>query len=271
MPSTGCLHPDQVKVWFMLQRLHYGISWDYKDICDIRRKVTQSQGKGTMQKRMREEIKEDIREMKLKREEAAVKIFEPPDEMLEMNPVVFSQPQNQAFNIDSHLPTSSDNHSMETEETEARVEEEPHLDAKHDVVFTDVSKLKELIKMNNYVAESSPIFPPHQVSYVGDQCPLTTQTSCNTKTQNQLMMMRFGFLSLPVSRQQGLRPTGNGNCIPRYVLVHWFGDMRSYVKKARPRWMTKERHSQVQANIKYQQGLNALQKIQPTENTGNTT
>ncbi|MEQ2242423.1 hypothetical protein ILYODFUR_035718 [Ilyodon furcidens] len=29
------LHLDQVKIWFMAQRLHYGISWDYKDISEI--------------------------------------------------------------------------------------------------------------------------------------------------------------------------------------------------------------------------------------------
>lgn len=29
------LHPDQVKVWFMAQRLRYGISWDRKDIAEI--------------------------------------------------------------------------------------------------------------------------------------------------------------------------------------------------------------------------------------------
>lgn len=33
------LHPDQVKVWFMMQRLHYGISWDHEDILDVKRKI----------------------------------------------------------------------------------------------------------------------------------------------------------------------------------------------------------------------------------------
>ncbi|XP_007563730.1 homeobox and leucine zipper encoding b [Poecilia formosa] len=33
------LHPDQVKVWFIAQRLRYGISWDYKDIREIWNKL----------------------------------------------------------------------------------------------------------------------------------------------------------------------------------------------------------------------------------------
>lgn len=44
------LHPDQVKVWFMVQRLRYGISWDYKDIRDVRKKIKPSWGKKELKK-----------------------------------------------------------------------------------------------------------------------------------------------------------------------------------------------------------------------------
>lgn len=37
------LQPDQVKVWFMIQRLHYGISWDYKDILEVRSQVGENE------------------------------------------------------------------------------------------------------------------------------------------------------------------------------------------------------------------------------------
>ncbi|XP_062305392.1 homeobox and leucine zipper encoding b [Osmerus eperlanus] len=33
------LHPDQVRVWFMTQRLCYGISWDCEEICEARTKL----------------------------------------------------------------------------------------------------------------------------------------------------------------------------------------------------------------------------------------
>ena len=37
------LHPDQVRVWFMTQRLRYGISWDYNDIREVWSKFKSSQ------------------------------------------------------------------------------------------------------------------------------------------------------------------------------------------------------------------------------------
>ncbi|CAL9694642.1 unnamed protein product [Knipowitschia caucasica] len=39
LAKSCCLLPDQVKVWFMAQRLCYGISWDSKDILEVRRKM----------------------------------------------------------------------------------------------------------------------------------------------------------------------------------------------------------------------------------------
>ncbi|XP_032400003.1 homeobox and leucine zipper encoding b [Etheostoma spectabile] len=55
------LHPDQVRVWFMVQRLHYGISWDYKDIGKVKRKILSSRGraKEKLQNSMGKEVKED--------------------------------------------------------------------------------------------------------------------------------------------------------------------------------------------------------------------
>ncbi|XP_071315057.1 homeobox and leucine zipper encoding b [Trachinotus anak] len=59
------LHPDQVKVWFMVQRLRYGISWDHKDIRELRRKFKSSQRKEQRkQDRMGEVVKEKKREKK---------------------------------------------------------------------------------------------------------------------------------------------------------------------------------------------------------------
>ncbi|XP_065806809.1 homeobox and leucine zipper encoding b [Labrus bergylta] len=39
------LHPDHVKVWFMVQRLRFGISWDYRDIRMVRNQFKSNQGK----------------------------------------------------------------------------------------------------------------------------------------------------------------------------------------------------------------------------------
>uniref|UniRef100_A0A3B4TRS6 Homeobox domain-containing protein n=1 Tax=Seriola dumerili TaxID=41447 RepID=A0A3B4TRS6_SERDU len=67
------LHPDQVKVWFMAQRLRYGISWDYKDIRQVQKKFKSSEGKALrkqdLQNGMGEVVKEKRREKKKKRRE----------------------------------------------------------------------------------------------------------------------------------------------------------------------------------------------------------
>ncbi|XP_005464687.1 homeobox and leucine zipper encoding b [Oreochromis niloticus] len=56
------LHPDQVKAWFMAQRLHYGISWDYEDIREVQRKFNSSQEKKELQDGTEREVMEDRRE-----------------------------------------------------------------------------------------------------------------------------------------------------------------------------------------------------------------
>lgn len=60
------LHPDQVKVWFMAQRLCYGISWDSKDIHEMRRKML-GQPKRKQRKNVYE--KENMKKIKLNRED----------------------------------------------------------------------------------------------------------------------------------------------------------------------------------------------------------
>ncbi|XP_029931452.1 homeobox and leucine zipper encoding b [Myripristis murdjan] len=70
------LHPDQVKVWFMLQRLRYGISWDREDICKVRKKHCnsgQAQEDEEQQNRVREDVGEGTREGKTKKGERAPK------------------------------------------------------------------------------------------------------------------------------------------------------------------------------------------------------
>lgn len=70
------LHPDQVKVWFMLQRLRYGISWDSEDICEVRKKQCnsgQAQGDKEQKNKVREDVGEGTRDGKTKKGERAPK------------------------------------------------------------------------------------------------------------------------------------------------------------------------------------------------------
>lgn len=343
------VHPDQVKVWFMLQRLRYGISWDYKDIQQVRRKVRPKQEKEELQNMMEEEINEDGREKRQKtevdesagkkvaqvREEQsrnkgrmmrenvraneqqsktkqdktvknkkvdkveegkrniqqkrkkitvtdktrkkkqskrlmsihqwpADKSFVVPDEPLDVSPLLFPQPPPQAFNV----PQVSENltEMMERGEVfpttsdccggfEGKSEVESSLQEERDVadsLYAD--KLKELIEVNNPdAADSSSIVTQQQDSHVVDPCTPRPQIRCTAKTQAQLEMLKvsFSYCQYPDSEDYSQLAMVIG--IHRSVLVQWFADMRYYIKKARPRWMTQEQHSQALANIRNRQ------------------
>ncbi|KAK7910346.1 hypothetical protein WMY93_015030 [Mugilogobius chulae] len=66
LAQSCSLHPDQVKVWFISQRLCYGISWDAKDINEMRRKML---GKITPKRKQSECETEVVKKQKLSREE----------------------------------------------------------------------------------------------------------------------------------------------------------------------------------------------------------
>lgn len=401
------LHPDQVKVWFMLQRLRYGISWDYKDIQEVRRKVRPNQGKEKLQHRMGEETNKDrgkLRqktevdesagkkegkvkeepsrnegrmmgenvtaneqlERKMKQEqpveqvkdgkddeidedksntqqkrkritvtdkmgkkrmkqvdEVAVKragevdirrdqerkqqkstqsvtticarkkkkakankrlmsiqqwppdkSFVVSDEPLDGSHLLFHQPQTKALNVPplsdnltellrrvDVFPTTSNCHGKP--EIEARLEDELHVDlTNHSIFITDVDKVKELIEGNNPdVAEGSSIFTRQQHSHVVQPCNLPSQIRCTAKTRTQLEMMKVAFCHCQYPDSEDYDRLAMVIGIPRYVLVQWFGDMRYYIKKGRPRWMTQEQHSQALAKIRYRQCLKALAKV----------
>ncbi|XP_043953163.1 homeobox and leucine zipper encoding b [Gambusia affinis] len=53
------LHPDQVKVWFIAQRLRYGISWDYKDIREIWNKLNSNRKDKEGDEEFQDRVKND--------------------------------------------------------------------------------------------------------------------------------------------------------------------------------------------------------------------
>ncbi|KAG7241569.1 hypothetical protein INR49_025489 [Caranx melampygus] len=67
------LPADQVKVWFMVQRLRYGISWDYEDIRGVQRKFKSSQrkaqGEQDLQNKVGESVRGGVRKKKKKRKD----------------------------------------------------------------------------------------------------------------------------------------------------------------------------------------------------------
>ncbi|XP_026209382.1 homeobox and leucine zipper encoding b [Anabas testudineus] len=414
LAQSCSLHPDQVKVWFMLQRLRYGISWDYNDIQEVRRKLTTQQEKEKLQDRIGDETSNDRKEKrqytevdeshgktveKVRKEQSryegkmvgenfrtnehserkikqvqlvktvkdrevnkveedkgnteqkrkritvtdktgkkrmkrvtegaverardvgkrreqqksvksqtdctrkritrktnkrlmsihkwpAAKSFVVPDEPLDASPLVFSQPPAQTLDV----PPLSDNvkellescdvfpntlncHMMavngifegKPETTESKLQEELFVGlTNHSVVKTDIDKLKELTKVNN-PADGSSICTQQQDSHVVDPCRGHSRSRRSTKTQTQLAMLKvaFSYCQYPDSKDYDRLAVVVG--IPRYLLVQWFSDMRYYIKKGRPRWMTRDQHSKALENVRYRQCLNTLTKVQTME------
>lgn len=71
------LHPDQVKVWFMAQRLRYGISWDYEDILAVYCKLKSgSQGAAERNEELKRRVEEKMKEDKGKKKKQKETVWE---------------------------------------------------------------------------------------------------------------------------------------------------------------------------------------------------
>ncbi|XP_031145797.1 homeobox and leucine zipper encoding b isoform X1 [Sander lucioperca] len=407
------LHPDQVKVWFMVQRLHYGISWDYKDIRKVQRKILSSQGKEKLQNSMGKEVKEDkgenkkcTREVKepggkkagevreeqsasegrmmgenvrdnerlerkmkqvqpMKKEKdrkveedmgntqkkrkrrtvtaqmgkkrmkqredgvveraeeeeirsdeverewqiitqsettlfsrkkkkskakkrllsvqerPALKSVVVPDESLDASPLLIPPSQTQAFDMppltdnqtellergDAVPPSTSNIHLIPVK---SDVEEKTEMQTNAAETTNpnnagpDAGKLKEFVEILNdlFVADGSSNIAQQLDCHEVDPCTLNTRLRCHKKTQTQMAMMKVAFLHCQYPEKDDYSRLAKAIDIPRYLLIQWFGDMRYYIKKGRPRWMNQEQHSQALDNIWYRQCLNALLKTQ---------
>lgn len=361
------LHPDQVKVWFMAQRLRHGISWDYKDIIEIRRKYLSgqinAQRKAAPQNRMdgkimkgRRNIKKqtsvgikagDVRvgksptagenaqanqeELPMKKKNKNLegdktntqkkrKMMMVTDEMgmkrmkecnvegllervleeeevnrdpvqrkrkkstqsypeVDTSSLIVFRPQTPTLNASPltdnltdmlrGVPCSTPNLTPVNgsytgeEEKQAGLEGEPHEDA-HDlnIIVTDIAKLKELIEADK--ANNPTPHAQQQECIVLEPCTPPT-LSRRSKTQAQLTMMKTAFLKCQYPDRKHYSKLAKLIGIPHHMLVQYFADMRYYVKKTKPRWMTHEEHRQTVANIKYRQYRDMLVKAEPSE------
>lgn len=372
------LHPDKVKVWFMAQRLRYGISWDYKDIPKVRTFLKASLGKEKLQNKKEEEVKEDrgekcerkvedasgkeagrVREKQTASEGENVrtndrlvrKMEEQPmkkekekeveegkgntqkkqKRMIVMGKIGQRSKRLKQGETAEEVETRSDDTERECEKStqsettlfttkkekakadkrllplpewpdyESFIVPDEPLDTKtfdvppltdnqtellkkidtstSDIRMTpvksssergtemqmyaestiDTGKLKELMDMNiNLVADSSPTVTQQQRA--ADTCTLSPRVGWKTKTQTQLAMMRAAFSHSQYPDEEAYKRLAKVIDVPRYELVRWFGDMRYYVKKGRPGWMSQEQHIRALANIRNQQWLNKMVK-----------
>lgn len=218
------LHPDQVKVWFMVQRLRYGISWDFEDIRNVRKKLESSQGTsqrtGKSKRKCRDELKEDRRERKKQRREVKECGGNAAGEFVE------EQRANKA--------TVNWEHVSVKERLNIKVKQEPPMKTE-----------KERLHVR----------PP---LIIQPECTLPPQVSCNKKRATQQSMLRMAFLQCQYPNREDYSRLEMQIGISHTKIIQWFGVIRYSVKRAKPDWMSCEQHRKVVANIKYSQLLKAL-------------
>ncbi|XP_041842632.1 homeobox and leucine zipper encoding b isoform X2 [Melanotaenia boesemani] len=135
-------------------------------------------------------------------------------------------------------------------------------------MVTDVDKLKELTRVDERlpVASDLPTFTQLQDDHL-----LPIRSFYHAKTKAQVAMLRKAFLNCqyPSRDYYGQLEVLIG--LSRHVLVQWFGDMRYYIKKSKPHWMSGEQHRQALATVLYYQCKKTLATHHQTSNDECTT
>lgn len=196
--------------------------------------------------------------------------FVAPDEPLDASPLFV--PLSQSFD---ELPPLADNQTVvlqrgddanppttPVESAEGESEMEAQLEEEEDEnLHVETTNHNDAVPD---VRDGSPTIATHlEDPHVVDAgTPPAWMRSCNTKTQTQLATMKVAFSHCQYPEREDYDQLALVIDIPRYVLVRWWGDMRYYIKKVRPRWMNAEQHRRALANIRYRQYLKAL-KLQP--------
>ncbi|XP_018560632.1 homeobox and leucine zipper encoding b [Lates calcarifer] len=298
------LHPDQVKVWFMVQRLRYGISWDYKDIQEIRRKITSSQEKDQGEEELQNRMGEEVQENRGKKEKQKREVKESGER--KAGKVKEEQSANEGRMMGENVRASELLESKMKQQQEENKEKDRKVETVEEVKRNTRKKRKKMAvadkmgkkrmkqdhdgivegeRQTSNLSEtkvstkekrkakakerlmSGQEWPANKSSpHVMETCSFPTGIFCS-KRQHQLAMMKAAFSSCQYPTADDYDRMALLIGIPRYMLVQWFGDMRYYVKRGRPRWMNQVQHSQALANINYQQYLNKLAKAQPRKAT----
>ena len=248
LARRSSLHPDQVKVWFMVQRLRSGISWDYEDIQEVQRKFKSSRGKIRGQKeeqtqkkqnRMREEVKEETSEKKEQKRgvkesggKKAGKVTESSKRGGDVRAI-----ERLERKMMQELPKNKEEDSEV--ETLVEVRENTPKRRKRNAV---PNKIEETMEDDDGVLERAR--------------EGKSETQSLTREKRAMLRLAFSICQYPNSRDYKRLVRSIG--IPRPTLVQWFSDTRYYMKRAKPGWMKQEQHSRALANIRYRQALKML-------------
>ncbi|XP_029939880.1 homeobox and leucine zipper encoding b [Salarias fasciatus] len=93
----------------------------------------------------------------------------------------------------------------------------------------------------------------------GSCSPLTHR---NAKTLRRMSMMRTAFLQCQYPDPERYSQLAEDIGISRKLLVQWFNNVRCYIKKSKPRWMSVKQHRQVLAAVRYRQYMSIFQSYQ---------
>ncbi|XP_019950905.2 homeobox and leucine zipper encoding b [Paralichthys olivaceus] len=262
------LHPDQVKVWFMVQRLRYGISWDYKDIQEVRRKFKSSQekirGKGELENQMGGEVKQETSEKKEQKKgikKSGVK---------KAGKIKVEQSSNMGTMMGGNV-TARDGKMMLPKNQEEDSETETAAEVKRNtqkrrrrMAVTNKIEKREMEEDDDGFMERAREVEIR--SYQVTQKKRDTRNSIKSETKSiarekrEMLQLTFSNCQYPNGEDFDRLTRSIG--IPRPALVQWFSDTRYYIKRGKPGWMRQEQHSRALANIRYRQLLTMSAKPQ---------
>ncbi|KAM8899243.1 homeobox and leucine zipper encoding b [Spinachia spinachia] len=295
------LHPDQVKVWFIAQRLRYGISWDAEDIPNVRKMLTSrlgeeevQNGEGTADGR-RFPQEPSARDGRMLGENGAA------TERLEME-IRPAQPTEQGRrggqwnkpmkrkrrSVTDEMGRRRVKHGGEGAGERAQAEETRSEGSREETTRFAKKKAAEsnqrlgpvqrwppcrMLDVPNDLLDASPhAFHQPPVTCV-HRAPLKSETQADldrdgralpgrvrlkTKSRAQLAMMQAAFSQCQYPNVEDYSRLSEAIELPRYVLVQWFGDMRYYIKKFHPRWLSDEQYARALATIRDQQYTRSL-------------
>lgn len=266
------LHPDQVKVWFMVERIRYGISWDFKDIFAARSKLKSNQGekerkagggqkKGCKKKtgvsggtQAKKECKKEKTANKGGKEEKKVNQEQPMEEEKNEKEDNENTEEKQVTEPEEERAQEEGRTEMQMllQLTDTEMEKKRHAVSLNPAAVTDVLKLKEIIE-----GPDDPTTDSEEESPLKPRCP--------QKTEAQVLMMRTAFLQCQYPDHEDYNQLSEVIGLHRSVLVQWYNDTRYHIKRAMPRWLSPEQHKRMLANIKYRQFLKSVMKLQPAK------
>ncbi|KAM3590124.1 uncharacterized protein V6R79_004079 [Siganus canaliculatus] len=283
LAQSYSLHPDQVKVWFMVQRLRYGISWDCEDILKIQVEFKSCQGKEELERDTGGKFRQSASDGNIMSENVGC------DQRLERK---MKYPKNVETDTKKEpKEDSSQKHKMMTdlmEEKTAAAEEAAGQAAveenttgltqsqvldgihwtpvkrSHQLKTSGVCKLKgESLALSP--KPSGAFTSTYKCEQRGEMTSPAEPFSCSrirfhTKTREQMGIMKMAFLHCLYPDREDYDQLMTLTGVPRSTLVQWYGDMRYQLKKKKPRWMNEDQYNQAVATIRYRQFLNKFAK-----------